>query len=199
MLDPEELKKLPPEERIKKLKEEQEKRKKEIKEAQALVDESVMEIEEYEEKKEIPIPQTKSDDMSNLVSEEEREMFRAKRFVSGEKKTAERESPDESVLEEVVEKEKVELPPEAEQKQYGQEEASPLYSSIDSIKKEAYSISYGEGFGEEEEERLRMAQENLKEMEEKYRGTMSQYLANKVSSTQRAINDILRYRRGPEE
>jgi hypothetical protein len=83
----EDYKKLPPEERIRKLMELTEKDKKEIDEAQRLIKETKLEVEEEKEKKlKIPIDQLKAEDMTQLISEEEKEMFRTKRFVSGQKK-----------------------------------------------------------------------------------------------------------------
>ena len=78
----EELKRLPAEERIRRLRELTEKDKKEIEEAQSLLKES--ETEAQEKKKEIdkiPIPQLKSVDIDSLFGEEEKQVFEAKRFV----------------------------------------------------------------------------------------------------------------------
>ena len=82
----EDLKKLSPKERIKKLKELQEKRKEEIKEAQKLLRKAEEESDIEDQLKEIPIPQVKAVDINELFSPEEKELFRAKRFVDSEKK-----------------------------------------------------------------------------------------------------------------
>jgi hypothetical protein len=88
MPDIEELKKLSPEERIKKLKEIEENRKKEIEEAETLISESMRELDDEQEKKEIPIPQLKADDISSLLTVEEKRMFATKRFVNVGNETA---------------------------------------------------------------------------------------------------------------
>lgn len=80
------IKKLSPEERVKKLKELQEKRKTEIEEARKLLVESEHEIALEEIKKDIPIPQLTAIDTTTLFSEEERDMFRAKRFETKREK-----------------------------------------------------------------------------------------------------------------
>lgn len=78
----EELKKLSPKERIEKLKELQKKDKEEIEKAQALIRESEEAVAREEETKKIPIPQLKAVDIGALFSPEERELFKAKRFVT---------------------------------------------------------------------------------------------------------------------
>lgn len=99
------LKKLFPEERIRKLKEIQEKNKKEIDEAQELIRESEQEAARDEEVRRIPIPQLKSVDIDALFSNEEKEMFKAKRFVENKEKPVEEKSPkkEKKTLEEVAE------------------------------------------------------------------------------------------------
>jgi len=104
-----ELKKLSPGERLKKLKELQAAKKKEIEEAQALISASEEELAENEKtKQDIPIDQLKADDAGVLFGEEEREMFEAKRFVQLTKKkdktevSKKKEYSEESVLEEEV-------------------------------------------------------------------------------------------------
>lgn len=84
-----ELKKLPASERVQKLKEIEEKSRKEIDEARKLITESLMEIEVEEKiKRDIPIPQITSVDVDTLFGEEEKDMFRMKRFESGKKKVS---------------------------------------------------------------------------------------------------------------
>jgi hypothetical protein len=96
------LKKLSPEERIAKLKEFQEKGKEEIAEAQKMIRESEEQIESL---REVPIPEIKAVDIEHLFSPEERELFKAQRFV-GERRKAEPEEParkaEEAALEETV-------------------------------------------------------------------------------------------------
>ena len=82
-----EIRNLPPEERIKRLKEIEEQNKKEIEAAHKLLQESQDEIEEEEKEKErIPIPQVRAVDIDMLVSEEERRIFATKRYVDVKKK-----------------------------------------------------------------------------------------------------------------
>ena len=119
-----ELKKLSPEERVKKLKEIEERNKKKINEARKLMTESIRQIEVEEEmRRDIPIPQLTSIDIDTLFGQEEKEMFRIKRFESGDKKRPEefriiKEAPS---LEESVQREKPrDLPPDVV-KQYTQQ------------------------------------------------------------------------------
>ena len=94
----EDLKKLSPKERIKKLKEIQEKRKEEIEEAQKLLKQAQEESDIEDQLKEIPIPQVTAVDIDELFSPEEKELFRAIRFVDIKKK-------EETVEEKVQKKE----------------------------------------------------------------------------------------------
>jgi len=89
-----ELKNLPPEERIKRLKEIEEMNRKEIEEAHKLIQESEVEIEEQEkEKEQIPIPQVRAADIDMLVGEEERRVFATKRYVDVRRKADEETEP----------------------------------------------------------------------------------------------------------
>lgn len=89
------LRRLSPRERIQKLKEIQKKNKQEIEKAQKLLseaeDEAKVEAKVEEEIEDMPIPQLTAVDIEGLFSPEERELFRAKRFVSkaGEYKVSE--------------------------------------------------------------------------------------------------------------
>lgn len=79
----EELKKLSPEERIARLKDIQKKREEEIKKAQEMIKKSEAEIEEEtKSKRQMPIPQLKSVDVSSLFGKGtlEEEMFATKQF-----------------------------------------------------------------------------------------------------------------------
>ncbi|MFH1182086.1 MAG: hypothetical protein V1702_03965 [Candidatus Woesearchaeota archaeon] len=97
----EELKTLSPEERIKRLKEIEESKKKEIEEAETLISESMREIGEAKEKKDIPIPQMRAENISQLLTAEEKSMFATKRFVNVQG-AAEGTSPAARSLEEVA-------------------------------------------------------------------------------------------------
>lgn len=110
MAEIEDMKKLPPEERIKRLRELAEKDKKEIEEAQKLIKESELEAEDERERKlQIPIAQLKATDMTGLVSEEEKQMFKTKRYVTEQKQVLVEEEAPAVTLEEKVEKEKPQL------------------------------------------------------------------------------------------
>ena len=99
------VKKLSPQERIKRLKEIAEKDKKEIEDAQKLIKESETEIEvEEKEKEQIPIPQLKATDISELTGQA-KEMFKAKRYKS--EKVPEEEKEEPTPLEETVEQEQI--------------------------------------------------------------------------------------------
>ena len=80
MSEIEEIRKLDPEERIRRLKEVEEGRRKEIEEAEALMRDSMIEIEDAQEKKYAPINQVKAHDISQLLTAEEKRMFRTARF-----------------------------------------------------------------------------------------------------------------------
>ena len=80
----EDLKKLSPEERIKRLKELEEERKKEIEEAESLIKETVREIEEAKEKRIIPIPEARATDLATLDTAEERQLVATHHFLTSE-------------------------------------------------------------------------------------------------------------------
>ncbi len=129
MADIEEIKKLSPEERIKRLKKLEEEKRKEIEEAQKLLKESAVELEREEKiKKEIPIPQVKAVDVGELFTQEEKQIFATKRYEESKLSRAE-EAPEEApaaagekTLEEEVWKAQPELTREQleEQRQYGE-------------------------------------------------------------------------------
>ena len=85
----EDVRALPPEERLKRLKELEDERKREIEEAEALIRDSMREIADVSEKRHAPIAQVKAGDISHLVTAEEKEIFRTARFGEGERRAAE--------------------------------------------------------------------------------------------------------------
>ncbi len=120
------LKNLPPEERIKKLKELEQKRKKEIEEAHQLILQSEDEINErnkWEEK--VPIPQVATEDGKEL-SLEEKEILKVHKGLKEKKQetesaTTEKKIPskkEEVSLEETVEREQVRINPQALRGEY---------------------------------------------------------------------------------
>ncbi len=121
----EDLKKLPPEERIKRLKELEQKRKKEIEDAQKQIRESEQELTERKKwKDKVPIPEATQVDSEGL-SEEGKQLLKVHKGKAAPKKDAEeeKESPrpmgKASRLEETVTREKIDLPPQAMGMEYG--------------------------------------------------------------------------------
>jgi hypothetical protein len=119
-----ELKKLSPKERLEKLKELQKKDREEIEKAQKLLQETEEEISKQKELEKIPIPQLKAVDIDALFSPEEKELFKAKRFISDprreEKPEEARRLPEEKAeLERIAEEAKIlKQEEEATQAQY---------------------------------------------------------------------------------
>ena len=136
-----ELKKLSPKERAEKLKELQKKDKEEIEQAQKLLQETEEEITRQEEAEKIPIPQLKAVDIGALFSPEEKELFRAKRFVSErsrEEKTEEAKIQKKAELEKIAEEApKLNQEEAANQAQYlnqlSQKPAEDIYNKVKNI------------------------------------------------------------------
>ena len=124
------LKSLPPEERIRKLKQLEKQKKEEIEEAQKQIRESQAELTQQRKwKDKVPIPEVAKDDLEGL-SVEGRELLKVHRGVRG-KKAEEEESPSpgrkkEVSLEDAIASEKVALPPEARGMEYGPQPGKPL-------------------------------------------------------------------------
>jgi len=142
----EDIKKLSPEERIRKLKEVTEKDKKEIESAQKLIKQSEAEIEEERRMREqIPIPQMKAVDISQLFTQEEKDMYRAKQMVGPERG----EEAEEKPLEQAVEEEEVKLTEEQQKEQQNQYmqalEGKPMeniYAGVANVIQEAEEKGY---------------------------------------------------------
>ncbi len=117
MSEAEELRRMSPKERMKRLKEIEIERKKEIEKAQRLITETEHVLEEEELRREMPTDLLKAESLSDVFSPETKEIFKAKRYISGGKKEKEAEEsetieePKEITLEEVIEEARV---PEAE-------------------------------------------------------------------------------------
>ena len=103
-----EIKKLSPEERIKRLKKIEEENKKEINEAEKIIKDSIREIDVKEKIKDLPIPQIKAVDIESLFAPEEKEVFAAKRYKDLRVRHVEEETA-EIPLEETVEQERPEI------------------------------------------------------------------------------------------
>ncbi|MBI4153254.1 hypothetical protein HY497_01910 [Candidatus Woesearchaeota archaeon] len=142
--DMDNLKKLSPEARLKKLKEYSEKREKEIKEAHELIKRSEDEIDQMKKLEEkIPIPQLITDEGETLATSEEREMFKVHR-LKGERREEKRTKKVEETLEETVEQEPARsVAPAA---QYVQETSMrpihELYSELTAIYERAREQGY---------------------------------------------------------
>ncbi len=202
------IKKLRPDERIKKLKELERKRKEEIEKAEDMIRSSEHELRVEEELRDIPIPQVKAVDIDQLFGADERQMFKTKRFLSEgmidiapesqrEKKTKEEES-----LEETVSKEATQG-----------SEAGPVYGLASERVKQNLSELYdltqkkvfeemvgmrnraaGGAWDEEEEQRLqyRMNQMERAEQSQQYVGESARRMFEEEKTL---VDQIDRYRR----
>jgi hypothetical protein len=162
----EDLKKLSPRERVARLKQIEKENQEEIEKARKMIGESEREIEIEEEMREIPIPQVKAVDIDSLFGQEEKQVFRMKRFVSSpeEQTSAEEQtesSQEEKALEQTVSEEADQVRVEAEAVQYNSalEEAKALaekfVNAYGTIKQLAGKAASGEYMSRQEEERLR--------------------------------------------
>ena len=144
----EDLKKLPPEERIKRLKELEQKRKKEIEDAQTQIRESEQELsarKRWVEK--VPIPEVIKEDLEGL-SEEGKQLLKVHKGKAVEKKEVEEEKKPSvprgkaSALEETVAREKIELPPEALGMEYGAKSAPAFAVSYHPLRERPIAEGY---------------------------------------------------------
>ncbi len=143
MAEIDEIKKLSPEARIKRLKKLEDEKRKEIEEAEKLMKESVGELEREERiKQEIPIPQVKAVDVGELFTQEEKQVFATKRYQKIGKEPEE-EKPakkEEKTLEEEVWEEQPQLTAKQveQQRQYGQALAAEQPSRLYEMAREVY-------------------------------------------------------------
>lgn len=144
MTETDDLKKLPPDERIKKLKALEEEKRKEIEEAQQLLKESAVELEREEKiKQEVPVPQMKAVDIGQLFTQEEKQVFATKRYAPVEHHEEEPEvkpNEPEKTLEDEVQVSDFKLTDEQmhEQHAYGEQLASEQPSQLYNLAKDAY-------------------------------------------------------------
>ncbi len=97
------IKKLSPQERIKRLKELEEARRREIEEAESLIKETVLELEDAEERKKIPIPEAKATELSTLETLEGKQLVATHHFLSMQApETATAQQPQPKNLEEIA-------------------------------------------------------------------------------------------------
>lgn len=189
-----ELKKLPVEERIKRLKELEKKNKDEIKKAQSLLRETEDEAEEKEkEKLQTPIPQVKAADINELLTAEEKQMFNAKTF-KGEKPKKE------EVLEDTVVEEGKKLEPEiieqAQQQYQNKITSAPAADMYKEMKQISYDI---QKTGEVTSDQMYKIQK-MEEAAEKRLGdesyNPSEYAANKLSAIGQIGEELKRKYKG---
>ena len=113
-----ELKKLSPDERIKRLKELEEERKKEIEEAEELIKETTQELADAEEKKKIPIPQARATDLSSaLTTVEEKQLVATHHLVTAEAPTRQPQNQQPQKTLEEVATEEASVQPQTQQAQ----------------------------------------------------------------------------------
>jgi len=187
----EDVKKLSVEERIKKLRELEEKNKEEIRKAQELLKESEEELEDKEkEKAEIPIPQLRAVDIGELFTEEEKQMFKAKRFKEEKPKKKE-------ALEETVEIEGKKLTPkqvEQAQQQYrtqlSREPVKELYNKISEIRQDVQGTGYMTAEQQSQIVNIEYALDRKREDIESGEYNPSEYAANKLVATQRIGEEL---------
>ena len=165
--DIKDFEKLPPTERIKKLKEFEERKKKEIAEAERLMQQSEVQIEqEMWKKNNLPLDQMKVFDEGMLRSPEEREMVKAKQYTSDVKEHEEGSAAEQEMLEEVLQKEEPRKLEDHALKQYGQK--------IDDLKSELYKIEDRAEAGDsmyEDKQRAYEIHDQLEDMNQEYKST----------------------------
>lgn len=199
----EDIKKLPPEERIKKLKELEEKRKKEIEEAHKIIRESENELKERRKWAEkVPIPQVASEDFKSL-SAEEKEIVRIHRGIKEkDEKGFEKEIEEtakkrkkESELEEMAREQAGKVPEELLQSQYlaqlSQQPARDLYQEIMRISERVEDKGY---ISREEKRRIEYLNTAMeKKMEDIESGRYSFTSAvGEMASTARSVAEKLK-------
>lgn len=192
-----ELKKLSVEERIKKLKEIEQKNKDEIKKAQEMLKQSEFELEEKEKEKEsTPIPQMKATDIGELFTEEEKQLFKTKRF--DEKKVTKKEALEETVFSEgkKLKPEQIEQIQQQYRIQLSREPVDELYNKMKNI----YQNIQASGAVSPEQvnqiNNIEYAIDKKKEDIEKGEYNPSEYIANRLVAVQQIGEDLKKKYRG---
>jgi hypothetical protein len=192
-----ELKKLSVEERIKKLKEIEQKNKDEIKKAQEMLKQSEFELEEKEKEKEsTPIPQMKAADIGELFTEEEKQLFKTKRFE--EKKPAKKEALEETVFSE-GKKLKPEQIEQIQQQYRTQLSRKPVDELYDRMKNIYQNIQASGAVSPEQVNQINnieYAIDKKKEDIEKGEYNPSEYVANRLVAVQQIGEDLKKKYRG---
>jgi hypothetical protein len=193
----ENLKNLPPEERIKRLKKLEEKKKKEIEEAKKEIKESQDELTERKKwQDKVPIPQVAIHDLKNLTDDEKMivEAHRGKTKKQENIEEVIEEEKKEQLLEELAQ-EKVDLPPELMQSDYTQQLShkpmGDIYSEMTQINKAAEEKGYVSAEEERRVEYLSSAVERKIEDVESGKYSLTEEVAMAVSVT-RQIGSKLR-------
>ena len=185
-----EVKGLPPEERIRKLRQIADEDKKEIEEAQKMLAQSEVEAdEEYKKIQDIPIPQMRAIDIGSLFSPEEKQMFAMKRpsESAGAKPEQEEEKrPIEKPLEQKLEEEASQFRRQEieQQQQYIHHlatatTASDLYHGIADIGKQAHEQGY---LSQDQQRQLASFYQAAREKEEAFQ--QGAYSANSTVAKQ---------------
>jgi hypothetical protein len=183
------LKSLPPEERIKRLKQIAEEDKKEIEEAQKLLTSSEDEAqEEYDKYQNIPVPQMRAIDIGSLFSPEEKQMFAMKRpgESQGQKQPEEEEMPREKPLEQTLEEEASQFRRQEveQQQQYIHHLATAttardLYQGIADLGRQAHEQGY---LSQDQQRQLASFYQATREKEEAFQ--QGAYAANATTAKQ---------------
>ena len=148
---------LPPEEKIKRLKEIEKKKKKEIAEAQEMLRRTEKELTEREEwKRKVPIPQVAAESIGEM-SEAEKEIIKAHKGLKEVEKEVEEEEPvekkEEVGLEETVARERAELPAELMESEYAIRLSQEPMENIQQEVRDIYRAVEEKGYVSQEEER----------------------------------------------
>lgn len=192
-----ELKGLPPEERIKKLKQIADEDKKEIEEAQRLLSSSEEEMDEEMKKyQDIPVPQMRAIDIGSLFSPEEKQMFAEKRpFEASIKKRSEEQAKEEDDVKKVEEQGFIDNIVEKESSQFQRMQteqqqqyihhlatattANDIYHGIAGLGRAAHEQGYLSG---EQQDRLASFYQAAREKEEAFQ--QGAYAANSTVAKQ---------------
>ncbi len=201
------LKGLSPQERIKKLKELEEKRKKEKEEADKLLKQSIEEIDmSIKEKQDIPIPQVKAASVDELTSEDEKQVFRTKRFLTKEEQAEEApveeesgnySSSDQNQLEQALKAQQIKSFSEEEARHndyissLAQQPAVQLYDRINEIRQDIYSTGQANQSSVNDLYQLQTAIEQKKEDIKTGRYTTSEEIMAHLDNATRIVDDIM--------
>jgi hypothetical protein len=190
-------KKLSVEERIKKLKEIERKNKEEIQKAQELIKQSEFELEEKEkEKASTPIPQLKAVDIGELFTEEEKQLFKTKRFEEKPKNKKEALEDTVAVEEKKLTPEQIEQAQHQYRTQLSKKPVDELYSRIKNIYQNVQSSGIMSSDQIKQIDNIEYALDKKKQDIESGEYNPSEYAANKLVSTQQIGEELKRKYKG---